>query len=119
MKTVLLTFENEKKRDLFLRVLHEAAATLIGAGPGKEDVAEKGNLIKEGLTTARLDPPIRPDNERQCALFVGGQKILEGTLDVLRKRFNEECGVHKGSVTVKELRDGLWVPIMKRTLQRR
>ena len=119
MKTVLLTFENEKKRDAFLKILHEAAATFIGAPSGKEDLVDKGKLIKEVLGTVRLDPPIRPDNERQCALFVGGEKILEGTLDVLRKRFSEECGVHKGSVTVKELRDGIWTPIMKRTLQRK
>ena len=117
MKTVLLTFGNEKKRDEFLKIMHEVAATL--ALSNDDNVVNRGKLVKEGLGAVRLDPPIRPDNERQCALFVAGEKILEGTLDVLKNRFKEECGVHKGSVTVKELRDGIWTPIMKRTLQRK
>lgn len=77
-----------------------------------------GTIIKEALKTVKLDPPLKAAHERVVALFVSGRKMIEGTLAELQKRFKQEVDSHKANVQLKELRDGEWITIQSRTLQR-
>ena len=57
---------------------------------------------------------IKEDKDRVVALFVSGQKIMEGLLPELNKRFSLEVGSHTASVEIKEQRGKEWVTIRKR-----
>lgn len=101
MKSILITFADDAERDAFL----------------EEVRALKTDSVHKALGTVRLDPPIKEDHERQCALFVTGQKLIEGSLSELNQRFEQEVAVHSGSVVIKELRGGEWHEIRARRLQ--
>lgn len=101
MKSILITFADDTERDAFL----------------EEVRALQSDSVRKALGTVRLDPPIKDDHERQCALFVSGQKLVEGSLSELNQRFQQEVGVHSGSVVIKELRGGEWHEIRARRLQ--
>ncbi len=115
MKTVLFTFPSDTVRDKFFKMVKEASESLVLS----EDPLEKSNgeILKATLNTIRLDPPLKPEHERVVAMFVGGKKLLEGTLEDLKKKFQEETAAHKASVDLKELREGEWVVIQSRRMQ--
>lgn len=102
MKSILITFADDVERDQFL----EQVRTV------------KADVVTKALGTIKLDPPIKEDHERQCALFISGQKMMEGSLTELNRRFDQEVGSHSGSVIIKELRGGEWHEIRARRLQR-
>lgn len=114
MKSALLTFRDDKARDRFFKLLHETGEKLVG-NPG---TGPDGALITETLRTIKLDPPIRAEHERVVALFVSGQKIVEGTMTSMKQRFMQEVDSHSASVELKELRDGQWAVIQSRRHQR-
>jgi hypothetical protein len=92
LKTVLFTFEDDAARDQFLAAV-------------------------QGAATAKFDPPIKEDHERQCSLWVSGEKLIEGNLSDMQKRFQQECSSHSASVVLKEYRGGEWHDIRARRLQ--
>lgn len=101
MKSILITFADDTERDRFLEEAKKAGS----------------EIIDKALGTVKLDPPIKEDHERQCALFISGQKILEGNLSDLNVRFQQEIAVHSGSVVIKELCGGEWHEIRARRKQ--
>jgi hypothetical protein len=101
VKSILITFADDVERDTFLMEAKEIDS----------------EVISKALGTIKLDPPVKEDHERQCALFISGQKILEGNLSDLHVRFQQEIAVHSGSVVIKELRGGEWHEIRARRLQ--
>jgi CRISPR/Cas system type I-B associated protein Csh2 (Cas7 group RAMP superfamily) len=48
------------------------------------------------------------------ALFVSGQKLVEGTLKDMNQRFVQEIGVHSASVEVREQTEDGWIKIRSR-----
>ncbi len=125
MKTALFTFADDKARDKFFRLLKTHSDNLIQptdvltSGPEETAAAiANGHVIKDALKTVKLDPPLKADHERIVALFVSGRKMREGSMAELNKQFLQEVESHKASVELKELRDGEWVSIRSRKLQR-
>lgn len=120
MKTVLFTFEDDDTRDRFLQAVRGAADTMVASSDvpeGYEGRKASGDLILGTLNTAKFDPPMKEDHERQCSLWVSGTKLVEGGLADMRKRFQQECASHSGSVVLKEYRNGEWHDIQARRLQ--
>lgn len=101
MKSILFTFEDDTTRDRFLEELKDL----------------ESDTIQSSLNTIRLDPPIKEDHERICGLWVGGEKLIEGPLSDLQKRFQQECDSHSANVVLKELRGGEWHDIRARRHQ--
>jgi hypothetical protein len=120
MKTALFTFPDDKVRDKFFQLLKAASDTMVSAEAVARDptALADGSVIKDALKTVKLDPPLKADHERVVALFVGGRKMREGSMAELNKQFLQEVESHKASVELKELRDGEWVSIRSRKLQR-
>jgi hypothetical protein len=117
VKSILFTFENEKDRDQFLQTVREAADRMIKSDDipdGYTERAKNGTLVQKTLETIKLDPPVKADHERQCGIWVSGQKLKEGNLDELSKMFNQEIASHSGNVELRELRGGEWVVIRSR-----
>ena len=112
MKTILLTFENESQRDEYLKLMRIAAANMVTV----EDQANT-KLFVDALDNVRFDPPIKPDSERPTALYVAGQKMLEGSLADLNVRFDQEITQHSGTVQIREQRGDQWHIIRQRLLQ--
>jgi len=98
MKTVLLSFEDEAQRDDFLAAMRKV----------------ESEVVKNSLSSIVLDPSIRDENERHCAVFVTGQKIIEGKFADMSLRFDQETSSHSGSVLLKELVQGEWKTIRTR-----
>lgn len=109
MKTILLTFDDEAKRDEYLKLMRVTAANLVSTGD-----SDSTKIIVDALDNVKFDLPIRPDSERQTALFVAGQKMTEGTLEELNKLFDQEITQHSGSVQVREMRGEKWHIIRQR-----
>jgi hypothetical protein len=120
LKTVLFTFEDDAARDQFLAAVQGAAETMVSSSDvpeGFEGREAAGELILGTLNTAKFDPPIKEDHERQCSLWVSGEKLIEGNLSDMQKRFQQECSSHSASVVLKEYRGGEWHDIRARRLQ--
>ncbi len=120
MKTAIFTFADDKVRDKFFRLLKAASDTMVSAETVARDPTAlvDGKVIQEALRTVRLDPTLKADHERTVALFVGNRKMREGSLAELQRCFLQEVEGHKASVELKELKDGEWVTIRSRKLQR-
>lgn len=120
MKTVLFTFEDAEARDRFLAAVKGAADTMVASSDVPEGFEKReadGELILGTLNTAKFDPPTKEDHERQCSLWVSGEKLIEGSLSDMSKRFQQECASHSASVVLKEYRNGEWHDIRARRLQ--
>jgi hypothetical protein len=120
VKSILFTFENDTDRDQFLQVVKEAADRMIKSDDvpdGYTERAKNGALIQKTLDTIKLDPPVKADHERQCGIWVSGQKLKEGPLDELNKMFNQEIAAHSANVELRELRGGDWNVIRSRRRQ--
>lgn len=117
---VLFSFQNTTIRDKFIEVLNTMSDAMIKSDlhPGYEERQNNGKLLKEAINTIRLNPPVKSDNERSCALWVSGKKMLEGTLKELNTKFEEEIQSHSASVNIKELVDGQWLTIRERKIKR-
>lgn len=118
MKTVLLSFADDITRDKFFQSLKEIADKLVTDHTEENRSAPTGELILAALSTVKLDPPIKADHERVVSIFVSGQKMAEGTLASMQKRFQQETGSHSGSVELRELRNGEWIVISSRRHQK-
>jgi hypothetical protein len=114
MKTILISFNDDKDRDRFLQLLKGTLSALETNRSMEVDV----ELMRSALASIRLDPPIKSDLERTAAVFVSGTKMAEGTLANMRQRFQQEIGSHSANVEVRELRDGEWIVIQTRRHQR-
>ena len=117
MKSILFTFENEETRDQFLDFLNVGAEKMITSDDvpdGYTERAKTGQLIRNTLNTIKLDPPVKADHERQCGIWVSGQKLKEGSLEDLNKMFAQEIISHSATVEIRELRNGSWTPIRSR-----
>jgi hypothetical protein len=117
LKSVLFTFESAETRDRFLAHLKEVAETMacssdVPEGYGKRKAGSE--LLLTTLNTAKFDPPIKADHERQCSLWVSGQKLYDGGLADLQKKFQQECASHSASVVLREFRNGEWHEIRAR-----
>lgn len=120
MKTLLFTFEDAEARDRFLSIIRDAADTMVNSSDvpeGFEAREASGELVLGTLNTAKFDPPVKEDHERQCALWVSGEKLIEGDLSDMSKRFQQECASHSASVVLKEYRGGEWHDIRARRTQ--
>lgn len=121
MKTCLLTFPDDKVRDKFLKLVKDASSNFAAAPTSNEVEAQaavaNGEVLLNALKSIRLDPPIKTDQERIVALFVSNRKMAEGQLADMRKRFQQECDSHKGTVELRELREGEWVVVASRRFQ--
>ena len=120
MKSVLFTFEDDNSRDHFLETVRTAGETMIKSSDVSEGFDNRkaaGELIIGTLQTAQFDPPIKADHERQSSLWVSGQKLIEGNLSDMQKRFKQECDAHSASVILKEYRGGEWHNIRTRRTQ--
>lgn len=106
MKTLLFTFADDTERDKFLEMVRTMEVN-----------ANDKEWFDKTLDSIRLDPPIKADHERQCAIWIGPDKLLEGSLADLNRRFDQEVASHSGSVVLKELRNGEWKIIRQRRLQ--
>lgn len=120
MKTCLVTFVDDKARDKFFSILKNISDKMTSPENLVTDpsTAADGNLLKEALRTIKLDPPLKADHERTMALFVSGRKMREGTAAELGRQFLQEVDAHKAAVELKELKDGEWVTVRSRKLQR-
>lgn len=112
-KTVLLSFSDANARDKFFETLRSVSESLSADG---ESISS--DLIIDALKTVQLDPPVKADHERAAVLYVTGQKMAEGSLSDMRRRFQQEIDSHKGNVELRELRNGQWEVILKRRLQK-
>jgi len=66
----------------------------------------------------QLDPSIKTGYEKECELFVSGQKMVEGNFTDLNQRFKQEIGSHSASVEVREKQgDDTWKTVLKRSKQ--
>lgn len=54
------------------------------------------------------------DDQRAVALYVSGQKLIEGPLSDMKLRFKQEVDGHSGNVELREMRDGKWITIQSR-----
>lgn len=113
-KTALFTFGNESIRDRFIKLIKAHADQLSKASNLDND----GTFMLQVLDGIRLDPPIKLDSERSACLFVAGKKLAEGLLSDMRRRFDQEIASHSASVELRELREGEWLTIQQRRLQR-
>jgi hypothetical protein len=100
VKTVLLSFENDKARDAFLSAV-------------KKNAGDDPDVVT-ALGTIRLDPPIMADHQVPAAVFVAGQKLYEGMKTDMDKKFSQECASTTAAVEMKELRNGEWVRVRRR-----
>lgn len=117
-KTALFTFGNESIRDRFIKLLRTTANDLSKSDDGDRDSGNDGIFLLQVLDGVRFDPPIKLDSERTASLFVAGKKLSEGMLSEMRRRFDQELASHSASVELRELREGEWVTIAQRRLQR-
>ena len=117
-KSILFTFENEQSRDHFIKIINEASTAMLLSSNAKDYEIRKNNgvLLKDALNTVKFDPQLKADCDRQCGLWVSGQKLIEGSYTDMNKRFSEEIVAHSARVEVKEMRDGKWVTIRSRRL---
>ena len=109
MKTILLTFEDETKRDEYLKLMRVTAANLVSSGD-----AESTKIIIDAIDSVKFDPSVKSSSERQTALFIAGRKMSEGSLEELNKLFVREITQHSGSVQIREMYDGEWRVIRQR-----
>ena len=120
--TLLFTFDNNDQRQKFIDMMNQLVFTLSNPNgknlenkaDGWEEREADGQFIEKVLTEIIKDPVIKEDKDRVVALFVSGQKIMEGLLPELNKRFSLEVGSHTASVEIREQRGEEWVTIRKR-----
>lgn len=107
MKSVTLSFNNTTDRDQFMNAVNG----LITTNP------QFAKMMTKVIKTVRFDAELKRDSERVCSLWVSGQKIIEGRFEDIRNKFSAECDAHSASVAIKEMKNGVWVDIMKRSIQ--
>ncbi|MHA2401372.1 MAG: hypothetical protein ACXADH_00155 [Candidatus Kariarchaeaceae archaeon] len=98
MSSVLYTFDSEEARDKFMQSVDQG-----------QDLSVVKEIIK--------DPALEHELSNKCAVFVAGQKIIEGDYQDMNIRFGQECGVHSASVVLKQFKNGEWSEIKARRLQ--
>jgi hypothetical protein len=103
--TILLTFENDDEKTLFLKVLDNLAKT---------EADPEAKIVEKAIKTVIHDPV----TQQLHSLWVGGQKIVEGTLKDLNERFEQEVLQHKANMQIKEKRGEGWKVIRQRAFQR-
>lgn len=74
-------------------------------------------IVTRLLKDYKIDPVLRQEHDRLCALYVSGQKISEGNYKDQRERFIQETGSHSGNVELKELIGSQWKTILSRKRQ--
>lgn len=118
VKSILFTFEDEHSRDHFIQILNEVSTAMLLSSNAKDYETRKNNgtLLKDTLNTVKFDPQLKVNSDRQCGLWVSGQKLIEGSYSDMNKRFDDEIVAHSARVEVKEMRDGKWVSIRSRRL---
>jgi hypothetical protein len=99
MERIVLEFKDKKSAGYFVKLLEDLAAA-----------AEDGDrqLLQDTMKNAKRNPT------GEYALFVSGQKLVEGSLKDMHRRFDQEVGVHSASVEVREMTDKGWVKIRSR-----
>ena len=119
MKTILISFPDDKARDLYLRLTKLASDKMLEPQTIASDPSAQqgGDCLRSALGTVKLDPPIKQDHERMVAVFVSGRKMAEGPLTTMQQRFQQEVDSHSANVEVRELRDGEWIIIRRRLQQ--
>lgn len=99
MEKIQLEFRDDKEADRFLKCLERFCETLD---------PEEAAIYKSVLQKAKRNPT------GLYALFVSGQKLVEGTLKDMNQRFVQEIGVHSASVEVREQTEDGWIKIRSR-----
>lgn len=125
--TLLLTFDNNDQRQKFIDLVDEIVFTTADENgkniqnnlPGWEERRDNGLFIQDVMKNAIKDPLIKDESERVGSLFVSGQKILDGLIQDLNKRFELEVASHSGSVEIKEKRGDEWIVVRRRMKQQR
>ncbi len=102
--TLPLVFTNQSELAKFIQVVTEYANLDM----------ENGEFVKKALRgeLAKLS-----DKQRLTTLFVSGQKMAEGNLVDMRKRFQQEVDSHSASVELREQRGDKWEVIQSRRIQ--
>lgn len=120
--TLLLTFDDKNQRQKFIDIMdqlvfttaNEKGMNLQNQLEGWEERKKDGLFVESVIKNAIRDPQVKDESERIAALFVSGQKIMDGMIPELNKRFELEVGSHSGSVEIREKRGGEWVVIRRR-----
>ncbi len=100
-KTVMFTFSDVSSREKFLMALSKI----------------KQRDVVSAINNYVLDPPIKDDKYRECAVFVSGSKLVEGTYKQMSLRFSQEINTHSAKVELKEKIGDEWTTIRKRATQ--
>jgi hypothetical protein len=125
MSTLLLKFPNDEDRESFMKAMKSIAASMAdengknmqSKATGWEDRERIGKIITSTIASYSYDPPIRLDRDRECAVFVSGQKLIEGNFIEMRERFKQEVGIHSANVELRELKAEKWQVIQSRKRQ--
>lgn len=119
MKTVLFSFEDADQRDIFLGILQKLSTNCVAelSTTGATTARTHEALLVKTLESVRLDPPIKSDDERTGVIYISGQRIIEGPMKDMSKRFDQEVASHSGTVELRELRGGEWKQVRIRRSQ--
>ena len=108
--TVTFSFKTAAERDRFMKHLAESS---------KRADSTHIELITEALKNAKFDALIKSEQDKVYSLWVSGQKMVEGQLPEIENKFKLECDSHSASVAIREMKNGVWVDIRKRSVQPR
>lgn len=98
MKTILLSFRDEKERDQFVNVIQAIDG------------------LKTLVDTLVFDPQLK-EPIKSCSIWVAGSKLAEGEKPEMKRMFDQECAAHSATVVMKEMREGKWCEISARRHQ--
>jgi len=111
MKSILFTFDNDTDRSKFVNLIRERL--LVEGEPQTKNFVE--SVLSSSMT---YDPCVVHPEHRHCSVWVSGNKLVEGDFKSMNNRFDQECGVHSATVSLRELRGtGEWREIRSRRRQ--
>jgi len=93
--SIVLTFDDSDKREQFVKFLKESN------DPIASEAVENHSY----------------STHKEYSLWVSGQKLIDGDLSEMQKRFQQECASHSASVILKECTNGEWNEIRTRRNQ--
>ncbi len=108
MKTLTLSFPDDKSRERYLQLVQK-----LGERLSTSDV----ELLAAARKTMQFDVAVEGGGVA-AAVFVTGVKMIEGSKAEMERRFQQEIGAHQADVELRELRGGEWINIRSRKRQR-
>lgn len=99
MERLTLEFKDKKSANRFVSIVN---------GWADHNEGNDAMLVIDALKKSKRNPT------GEYALFVSGQRLVEGSLKDMNKRFDQEVGSHSASVEVREMTDKGWVKVRSR-----